>query len=48
MDTNWTEGGCVRGQGSITIADISIVISPVVDKLQEYGKEQWIASYSPG
>ena len=22
---------------------ISIVISPVVDKLQEYGKEQWYA-----
>ena len=22
---------------------ISIVISPVVDKLQEFGKEQWIA-----
>ena len=45
MDTRWTQEGCVRGHGSTTINAllISIVISPVVDKLQEYGKEQWNA-----
>ena len=42
MDTRWTQGGCVRGQDRLPLL-ISIVISPVVDKLQEYGKEQWNA-----
>ena len=45
-DITWTLGG--QRVGVSEVKDrlpllISIVISPVVDKLQEYGKEQWNA-----
>ena len=39
MDRGWV---CPRSKDRLPLL-ISIVISPVVDKLQEYGKEQWIA-----
>ena len=42
VDTRWQRVGVSEVKDRLPLL-ISIVISPVVDKLQEYGKEQWYA-----